>query len=196
MPLAHVSAPTDAFHHLRIGRWIAQGHDRSVPTRIQRHVVVCGPADGCWSVVFDPFEGVVDDAVSAILAGPFLTERRLPAIRGVLPEGWTAAPFALVETGGTVTTVRGVAPGPAGVGLGNRAGIAVCAGCARPGWASPPIPDGAGPRMHGIAGEGRGDPVASGTVRHLPGGLVGDLALARQRGLWAPLLPARTSRGR
>jgi len=57
------------------------------------------PSAGSWSVGFPAFAGLPEDEVSAILAGPFLTERRFPAVAGILPEGYIQSPFVLVECG-------------------------------------------------------------------------------------------------
>lgn len=56
------------------------------------------PSGGYWSIGFQGFAGLQEEDVNAIFAGPFLTERRFPIVAGVLPEGWTPAPFTLVET--------------------------------------------------------------------------------------------------
>jgi hypothetical protein len=56
------------------------------------------PESGYWSVGFQAFAGMENEAVDALFAGPFLTERRFPILAGVLPEGWVSAPFALLET--------------------------------------------------------------------------------------------------
>jgi hypothetical protein len=56
------------------------------------------PSPGYWSIGFQAFSGLDEHEVGAIFAGPFLNERRFPVVPGVLPEGRTSAPFALVET--------------------------------------------------------------------------------------------------
>lgn len=66
--------------------------------RIEVAFTFIPPGSGYWSIGFQAFAGLPEEDVSAIFAGPFLTERRFPIVAGVLPEGWIPAPFTLVET--------------------------------------------------------------------------------------------------
>lgn len=66
--------------------------------RIEIAFTFTPPSDGFWSIGFQAFAELEERDVRGIFAGPFLTERRFPIVAGVLPEGWTAAPFTLIET--------------------------------------------------------------------------------------------------